>query len=197
MSKVISDANLAALSADEQLVKELLKVHLKSDRKIELFYNHFKKFSVGGTLKYDLTFSWYAFFGNIFYFFYRKLYLPGLMLYLVISTAVAVFLTVIMTIITFIIDSDILGAVLSFLMPFLICSIYATTSMYFYIRKFLKDLELSGYGKLDIERVKENMSLLGGSNEWAVIAFVIMLLVGAVLTCIFVGVIAIALAAFL
>ncbi len=182
MSNIISDVNLATLIADEQLTKELLGTHLKNDRKVELFYTFFKKFTVGGTFKYDLCFSWYAFFGNIFYFLYRKLYLPALLFAYVIVPGIIICALSVIGITAYIggrtgggLASGLVIALLMLALYLLPPITFAMSGIYLYTRKFLRDLELSGYGKLDIERVKENLSLLGGSNDWVITVLVILM----------------------
>jgi len=122
------------------------------------YVNAFKHFNINGIDAIKWNWSWWAFFGNVFYLLYRKAYLPAGILFA-------------------------LNMMVGFI-PFggLILWILAGGYSPFLVYKNYKQK------KLEVERVVEDetkrletMQLLGGTNEWAI-------LIGALLSIFFWGI---------
>ena len=60
---------------DEVTVRALLASHLGKTNKVDFFYNGMKKIYKDEKWTDENYWSWWAFWGNIFYLFYRKMYL--------------------------------------------------------------------------------------------------------------------------
>ncbi|MDR1943293.1 MAG: DUF2628 domain-containing protein, partial [Synergistaceae bacterium] len=103
---------------------------------------------INGQMVFCGTWSWWAFFGGPFYFFYRKMYIPGLII-------AASMLLLVVARVPFAVS---LPAIAS-----------AITAKYLYCRKFVSDLGVAGYPDEPRGDVTHYLTRLGGSNTWAVV----------------------------
>jgi type IV secretory pathway VirB6-like protein len=145
-------------------VKELLSSHLHKPEKVEIYHTSLQKFFINQHLRFAATWSWWAFFGRAFFFFYRKIYLFGL-IFLIIDIFTAA------------------------TMPFIyilsgIC--YAIVAKYLYCKKFVDDLGIAGYSDKSRAEVTRNISLLGGYNNWAIVVYFIWMF-GTIVFMVFIG----------
>lgn len=135
---------------DSIQLKELLKVHLQKDEKIDVYYPRVDTNLINGKPAFNITWSWWGFFGGWAFFLYRKMYLLA---------GVFFILSVLSTVIPF-------GG-------FILALITGASAFYFYTTKFYKDLEISGYKSRNIDEVKNDLRKLGGYNSWVVFLAVI------------------------
>ncbi len=135
---------------DENQIKELLKIHLQKDKKIDIYYPRVDSNLINGKPAFNLTWSWWGFFGGWAFFLYRKMYLLA---------AVFFILSILTTAIPF-------GG-------FILALITGASAFYFYTSKFYKDLEACGYGNRDVIEVKHDLEKLGGYNSWVVFLAII------------------------
>ncbi|MDR2137787.1 MAG: DUF2628 domain-containing protein [Synergistaceae bacterium] len=133
-------------------VRQLLAAHLQTPEKVSIYGAALDKCLVNGRVVFAATWSWWAWIGGAFYFFYRKMYTPGLVL-LGVSLLLIVVPIPFVGLITWIIS--------------------AVTAKYFYCKKFQQDLEISGYPDKPRDDVLRNLNRLGGYNTWAVVLGVI------------------------
>jgi hypothetical protein len=153
---------LKALQTDVQghAVGEFLASHLHKPQKAPLFQAALAKFMINGHFRFAATWSWWAFFGGAFYFFYRKMYLYGLIA----------------------LGSDIIAALTGPLTPVIVAVCCGISAKFLYCKKFIDDLDAAGYPNEPAETVNRTLALLGGYNVWAVVVFfVVKLLIIAVL----------------
>jgi hypothetical protein len=149
-----TEAVVGALQADVsgEEVGKLLASHLHKPEKARLFQAALTKFLINKHFRFAATWSWWAFFGGPFYFFYRKIYTYGLMV-LAIDFAATFFVP------------------LAGLIVAICCGVCAKN---FYCKKFIEDLEIAGYPNEPSEKVNSVLAVLGGCNTWAIIAFFIL-----------------------
>lgn len=126
----------------------LLENHLKTPDKVSVYYSALSKCIVGSQLVFSPGWSWWAFFGGAFFYFYRKMYQPAFVLILL-----AVFLFY----------SPVAFASLA------INIVSALVAKYLYCRKFIMDLARSGYPERPLGEAVQSLSVLGGYNTWAVV----------------------------
>lgn len=72
--------------SDPQLLRTRLEQYLQTPKKVELYARAAESFFAKGNneeLKFKLTWSWWAFFGQCWFFFFRKEYLFGAILFLI------------------------------------------------------------------------------------------------------------------
>jgi hypothetical protein len=151
-----TESVLTALQAniESQEVGNLLAAHLHKPEKAPLFQAALAKFVSNGSLRFASTWSWWAFFGSSFYFFYRKMYLYGLIA-LGFDIGIA-----------FVLDHANPGVAI----------FSGLCAKYLYCTKFVKDLEASGYPNKPIDEVNHTLGQRGGYNTWAIVAAVFALL---------------------
>ncbi|WP_127959254.1 DUF2628 domain-containing protein [Serratia microhaemolytica] len=157
---------LDGLSNNSDELRDLLEAHLQKPEKVDLFERAYKKFDVNGHLNFSLSWSWWAFFGGPFYFFYRKLYLIGIIVLTVGFVGTGIW--------------NMLG-----LFGSIVCGLIAK---FFYIQKFRNDLLLSRYGEISPSEVKRYLTILGGYNTWAIWAYFVGLIIVTVLVILIMGV---------
>jgi hypothetical protein len=132
-----------------QAVENMLAAHLRKPEKARLFQSALSKFEINGFFRFTPTWSWWAFFGGAFYFFYRKMYLYGV-------AALAL---------------DILATCVAPFTALLVAIGCAMSAKFLYCKKFLDDLGIAGYPDKPTEEVNNTLGLLGGYNNWAIIVY--------------------------
>ncbi|MFV0626766.1 MAG: DUF2628 domain-containing protein [Alphaproteobacteria bacterium] len=140
------------ISNDDEL-RQLLEVHLGKPKQVEKHFKAIKNNYKNGKVMSGLFNVW-AFFGGMFYFIYRKMYF----------IALAIFVA------TFFFEYIPLPPKYVNIAFSAFC---AVTAFPFYTEKFFKDAEKSGYGQSNFEEVKEKMAKLGGVNNWAILLFIL------------------------
>ncbi len=124
---------------------KMTEAYIAKPEVLQWYVNSFKKFNINGVDVMKWNWSWWAFFGNVFYLLYRKAYLAAGILFA-------------------------LNLMVGFI-PFggLILWVLSGGYSSFYVYKAYKQK------KIEVERIIEEedkrietMELLGGSNEWAV-----------------------------
>lgn len=190
---------LAELEAHPDVTKELLYKHLGKADKVELFYDALKRFTQNGQLKYTFTFSWYAFFFTFWYFFYRKLYLPAVAF--IGATLGLIFISTTLNIVVFVTDLsynlyydyDVPRAMLPILMCFINAILGIAVAIgagayakYSYIKKFISDLRLAGFGQESPQEVLTNLRFLGGYNTWAIVVPIVLAVLSVLSTMMFI-----------
>jgi hypothetical protein len=166
---------LTALQPDIQgpTLGNMLASHLHKPEKAPLYQAALVKFVINGFFRFAATWSWWAFFGGAFYFFYRKMYLYGLI-------ALGV---------------DLVAAFIEPLASIIVAVCCGISAKYLYCKKFIDDLEVAGYPNKPASEVNNTLALLGGFNTWAVVVFflllflkvVVLIFAGAILVAVFGG----------
>ncbi|GHV51687.1 hypothetical protein FACS1894216_06320 [Synergistales bacterium] len=145
-----------AAALDEKMatdeVRSLLEIHLKTPGKVSVYYDALSKCLINGHVVFTAMWSWWAFIGGPWYFFYRKMYKPGL-----IMLGISILLCFVP-------------------IPFgsaIICVAAAIMAKYLYCKKFVSDLEIAGYPEKSGSEISRSLGVLGGYNSWAIWAGVI------------------------
>lgn len=135
------------ISNDEEL-KQLLEVHLGKNKQVEKIFKIIKNNYKDGKVTKSFFNSW-AFFGSIFYFLYKKMYIvAGFLLVAIVASEF------------FNIGSGAVSAAIG--------GACGAGAIPLYINKFFKDAEKSGYGHKEFSEVKKNMAKIGGVNHWVI-----------------------------
>jgi hypothetical protein len=147
---------LTALGSDifGKATGSLLAAHLHKPEKVPMFQGALAKFVFNGFFRFAATWSWWAFFGGAFYFFYRKIYLYGLIA----------------------LGGDIIAAYIEPFTSIIVAICCGVSAKYLYCKKFIEDLEVAGYPNKPADEVNATLSLLGGFNTWAIIIFFLLML---------------------
>ena len=66
---------------------ELMSIHLMAPHKVDIYKKALEKHIVNDRFIFSPTWSWWAFFGGPFYYFYRKFYKPAIVLVLIAIVA--------------------------------------------------------------------------------------------------------------
>jgi hypothetical protein len=150
-----------AAALDEKMatdeVRSLLDVHLKAPGKAPVYYDALSKCLINDHVVFTATWSWWAFLGGPWYFFYRKMYKPAL-----ITLAIGFLL--------FFVPIPFAG--------FIVCVASAVTAKYLYCKKFVKDLEIAGYPEKPASEISRSLGALGGYNSWAIWVGIIANIIG-------------------
>jgi len=123
---------------------KMIEAYIDKDDVTDWYVNAFKKFNVNGFEVLKWNWSWWAFFGNIFYLLYRKAYLASF----------------VVLVLTFLVGA----------LPFghLILSILTGGFAPYFVYKTYKEKKDEVEKKLDDENQRiESIKALGGANEWA------------------------------
>ena len=131
---------------DYYKLRELLSAHLQKESKVNIYYPRVDANLVNGKASFNITWSWWAFFGGWAFFLYRKMYLLATIFFIL--------------------------NILSSSIPFggLILGIISGISgFYFYTTKLCEDLQKTGYETRNIEEVKKDLAKLGGYHSWVTI----------------------------
>ncbi len=128
-------------------VRSLLLTHLGTSDKVDIYYDALRKCIEGSRLVFTATWSWWAFIGGAFYFFYRKMTKTGL--FLLIPTVVLWFVPI-----------PLVGLLVN-----IGCGV---TAKYLYCKKFIGDLDIAGYPDRPAEEMHRSLARLGGYNSWAI-----------------------------
>ncbi len=127
---------------DDQMIEAFV-----NKPEVTAWYKHaFSQYSVNGVEKMSWVWSWWAFFGGIFYLLYRKAYLPALGLFVL--------------------------TVVSFAIPFgglIVWIVTGGLAPYFVYKTYLtKKAEIEAAIDEEHKRI-ETMRAVGGYNDWAVL----------------------------
>jgi hypothetical protein len=123
----------------------MIEAYIGKPEVTDWYVNAFKKFNINGIDTMRWQWSWWAFFGSVFYLLYRKSYLAAGVLFL-------------------------LTLVIGFI-PFGGIVLWILTGGYapYFVYKTYKDKRLEVEAQIqDEEKRIETMRLVGGYNEWAV-----------------------------
>lgn len=124
---------------------KMIDAYLGKPEVTDWYVNAFKKFTVNGVSVMRWHWSWWAFFGNVFYLLYRKAYLPaGILLLLFVFIGMIPFGGLILWILT--------GG-------------YAP---YFVFKSYKEQKDTVEATISEDEKRLETMALIGGPNEWAI-----------------------------
>lgn len=143
--QVVNELDKKFGTTDE--IRSLLRMHLHTPDKVEIYYDALRKCVVDSRFVFTATWSWWAFFGGAFYFFYRKMYKPGLLLLLP-------------TVILWLLPIPMVGLIVN-----IGCGVAAK---YLYCKKFVADLDIAGYPGRPAEEMYRALGRLGGYNNWAI-----------------------------
>lgn len=130
-----------------ELLRAKLGVYLKTPEKVELYAKAAEKFFEKGnkeSIAFKATWSWWAFFGECWFFFFRKEYLVGAILFAI---------GVVISLFTHLITPNASNFVF---LPMIFCAVFAKY-------KVIKNFEAA----LDRDS-DEALELLGGKNAWAI-----------------------------
>lgn len=147
-------------------VRSLLLTHLRTPDKVDIYYDALRKCLEGNRLVFTATWSWWAFFGGAFYFFYRRMTRPGLLL--LIPTVVLCFVPIPMV-------------------GFLVNVGCGVAAKYLYCKKFIGDLDIAGYPDRSPEEMHRSLARLGGYNSWAIWVAVLWYTLSLIVTIVLVG----------
>ena len=145
---MMTPTQIEAFIRNEKEAKQLLAAHLGKPEKVDWFYDAMKKTYKDGKIKGAAAFSFWAFFGEGFYFLYRKLY----------GYAISFFVLLIAAGILFPDHASTIGTAVA-----VTCGFSGTTA---YFTKFFKDLGKAGFGTKLLQDVENEMKILGGYNTW-------------------------------
>ncbi len=130
--------------SNPELLRKKLEIYLQTPKKVELYARAAEKFFANNEeLKFKLTWSWWAFFGQCWFFFFRKEYTLGAILF---AIGVAISLCVQF------VSPDASNFVF---IPMIFCAVFAKY-------KVIKNFEAA------LEKGDDALELLGGKNSWAV-----------------------------
>lgn len=132
--------------ANPELLRAKLGLYLQTPKKVELYARAAEKFFANGNneeLKFKLTWSWWAFFGQCWFFFFRKEYLVGAVLF-VVGVAISLCMQFV--------SPDASNLIF---IPMIFCAVFAKY-------KVIKNFEAA------LEKGDDALELLGGKNNWAV-----------------------------
>lgn len=150
---------------------ELMSIHLMAPHKVDIYKKALEKHIVNDRFIFSPTWSWWAFFGGPFYYFYRKLYKPAIVLVLI-------------AIVLFMVHIPLAG--------FLVNVASSIAAKYLYCKKFISDLDISGYPDRPRHEIIQALSKLGGYNSWAIVLGVLfnllVIVVSIILIFIFAGI---------
>ena len=126
---------------------QMIDAYIQKPEVTSWYVNAFKRFNVNGVDVMKWHWSWWAFFGNVFYLLYRKAYLPAGILFA-------------------------LNMLVGFI-PFggLILWILAGGYSPYYVYKTYKQKKLEierAINKEDTSKRLETIEVVGGTNEWAI-----------------------------
>lgn len=125
---------------------QMIEAYIDKPEVTQWYVNAFKKFNVNGRSMMRWHWSWWAFFGNIFYFLYRKAYLPAAVFFLLTFIA-------------------------GFVPPFGWLVLLILTGGYgpyfVYLTYKEKRLEVEATVEDEDKRL-ETMRFVGGYNDWAI-----------------------------
>ena len=124
-------------------LEELLKIHLDKDKKVDVYKEEIEKNTVNGITVFELSWSWWAFFGVWVFFLYRKMYLVSFVFFLL--------------------------SLFSFIIPFgyiLVMITSGVTGFYFYTKKFNKDIIKASENSNTLDEAKVQLARLGGYHTW-------------------------------
>lgn len=131
-------------------LREILSAHLQKENKVDVYQSRVDANLINQKATFQVTWSWWGFFGGWAFFLYRKMYLVAAIFFVLsLLTASIPFGGLILAIIT------------------------GTTAFYFYTKKLTNDLESVDYKNRDIQEVTHDLRKLGGYNSWVVIVAVI------------------------
>lgn len=156
------------ITENEEIVKyenQMLKAYVNNPEKTFWYQNAFRQYKINGIDKMAWNWSWWAFFGGVFFLLYRKAYLEALGLFFL---------------------SLVSSAIIPFFGGIIVSILAGGFSTYFLYKGYEKK-------KFEIERTiddsqkrLETMRILGGYNTWAIwVAGIIY----TILTLLFIGII--------
>ncbi len=127
--------------------QQMIEAYINKPEVTAWYVNAFKRFSINGVDVMKWNWSWWAFFGNVFYLLYRKAYLPAGILFA-------------------------LNMLVGFI-PFggLILWILAGGYSPYFVYKTYKQKKIEverAIDKEDESKRFETMQLVGGTNDWAI-----------------------------
>lgn len=141
-------------------IRKLLLTHLKTPDKTEIYLNGLRSCIQDGRFVFKATWSWWAFFGGAFYFFYRRMMKEGVIVLCLYTLTWGT------------------------LIPYaglIISAGCAASAKYWYSKKFLEDLEASGFPSQPREDVERKLAGYGGYEAWAVWAGVLVFIIGIII----------------
>jgi len=129
---------------------QMIEAYIDKPQVTHWYVNAFKSFHLNGVDIGKWHWSWWAFFGSVFFLLYRKTYLPAAILFILLMGA-------------------------SFI-PFGWITLWVLSGGYstFFVYKTFKEKKDELEAKIENETERlETMQALGGSNEWALVLGVI------------------------
>lgn len=132
-------------AAVEDYDYKMIEAYIDKPEVTEWYVNAFKKFSVNGVDVMRWHWSWWAFFGSVFYLLYRKSYLAAGVLFVL--------------------------TLLTGLIPFGGLILWVLTGGYapYFVYKSYKEKRLEVEAMIEEEQKRiETMRLVGGYNDWAI-----------------------------
>ncbi len=124
---------------------KMIEAFVNKPEKTVWYQNAFSQYSINGVEKISWVWSWWAFFGGIFYLLYRKAYFPALGLFVL--------------------------TVVSFAIPFgglIVWIVTGGLAPYFVYKTYLtKKAEIEAKVTDEQKRI-ETMRAVGGYNDWAI-----------------------------
>lgn len=141
---------------------KMLEAFIQNPKKFEYYKNAFAKYEKFGIERFAWNWSWWGFFGTVFFLLYRKTYLYAVAIWIILllvgilnSFAMSIF--------------DIENATaMSYLISLPINIVIGGSSIYFIFKKYKKSkLEIENKIQDESERI-EAMYSLGGVNKWVI-----------------------------
>ena len=140
---MISTADTANSMQDYD--NKMVEAFIDKPEKLAWYKNAFERYSVNGVAKMTWVWSWWAFFGGLFYLLYRKAYMPAIWL-----------------LVLFIVASFIPFA------GFILWILTGGFAPYFVYKTYLeRKAEVESAIQDEPKRI-ETMRILGGCNDWAI-----------------------------
>ncbi len=124
---------------------QMIEAFVNNSEKTAWYQNSFRKYQVNGIDNMSWNWSWWAFFGGIFFLLYRKAYLAALGLFL---------LTMVLSVIPF--------------ASFVVSILAGGLSTYFVYKEYKKKKAEIETSIDDTQKCIDTMQIIGGYNTWAI-----------------------------
>ena len=138
-------ANADTANSTQDYDNKMVETFINKPEKLAWYKNTFERYNVNGTAKMTWVWSWWAFFGGLFYLLYRKAYMPAIILLVLI--------------------------IVSSFIPFAGLILWILTggfAPYFVYKTYLeRKAEIESAIQDEPKRI-ETMRTLGGYNQWAI-----------------------------
>ena len=135
--------SIAGNEAKVEYENQMLEAFVNNPEKTSWYYESFKKYQINGIDKMTWNWSWWAFFGGIFFLLYRKAYLAALVLFV---------LTMILSSVP--------------IVSFVLSVMAGGLSTYFIYKTYKGKKEEIENTMTDTQKRVDTMRVIGGYNTW-------------------------------